>query len=384
MVNVLLLYDVFIPSVRLCAYEQLKYLHSKQMINFASRNAKEVTPNELNDSDVIFLVRSSTYLESMLARKLKDANKYLVYVLDDDLLEIYEGSNTSRYFNSSIIKERILTIMGYCDALLSPSKRLLNKYGNKFNKSIYIDEPAFQCCSEKGFIQDDVIRIGFAGSIDRTSDIDELLYDAILFIQKKYKDKVQFEFMGAKPKIVDTLNLKHYPYEDDYDKYKEVMSNLHWHIGLAPMPNTDFHKSKYFNKYIEYGSYNIVGIYTNMEPYNNVIKDNYNGILCSNTTDDWIEKISWCIENISEVEKISKNVYADIKTHYSIETISKELLNQLRELLSHEANNKVKCNLYLIKAFSYVVRVYEYLLRTPPKEIIKKVFSLLKRRQNNE
>ena len=135
------------------------------------------------------------------------------------------------------------------------------------------------------------------------------------------------------------MNLKHIPYQDGYDAYTASMAKANWDIGLAPMPKTDFHRCKYFNKYVEYASFGIVGIYSNLEPYTYGIKDRVNGLLVNNTTDDWYNAISELIENEKLRKEISLNCLKEANEIYPLDKLAIDYLEKILVGYKENRNN---------------------------------------------
>ena len=202
--------------------------------------------------------------------------------------------------------------------------------------------------------------------------------------------KISFTFIGANPCIKNT---EHYSYFDNYEEYKEFVKKGEFDIGLAPIETTDFYKSKYYNKYLEYTSIGVLGIYTNSEPYTFVIKNKENGILCENDAEKWYSEIKKLIENPDNITKMLKNAQEDIKENYNIEKVSNEIVNLIPELLEYKAPliNLKKIRLKSIKWIFYEERV-RFLIRIYgirafviiPYKIIKKIIKKLNRRKDND
>lgn len=362
MTNVLLLYNDFIPSVRLCGYEQLNYLKKSGKIEFAHSNVRDLTNQQAADADVVFMVRSDSFLEMKIAEKLKKAGKYLIYVLDDDILNIPDGLSSSFYYKRKEVKNRIQRIMSLCNCLCSPSPSILKKYGSTFDLKALIEEPAILINNNLlKKTSSNKIKIGFAGSIDRSSDIDQLLEKTIIEILMKYKDKIEIEFFGSRPKLIEKYNVRHIPYENDYEKYQSQMIELAWDIGLAPMLNTSFHSCKHYNKYIEYGSFGIVGIYSNVEPYTRVIEDGHNGVLCENTTEAWVKAISELIDDSHKRCDIQQNIVKDIKERFSIDIISNNLYFTLEKELKYKSPNCQNFPIEYLKILGLIAKVINFI-----------------------
>ncbi len=370
MTNVLLLYEILNPSVRLCAYEQLNFLNRLGKIAFKHTSFRNLTQEECIKCDVVIFVRSDSDMALQMVKSLKKRDKYIVYVLDDDILEIADGLVSSEYYKRLSVQKRIKKIMSYCDILLSPSELLLQKYKGYFQTSSIIEEPALGENRTSSHSKNK-IKIGFAGSIDRKADIESILTNTIHEIINKYKDKIEFEFFGAKPDIVDKLNLKYYPYTENYESYQKTLEELNWDIGLAPMPNTNFHQCKHYNKYIEYSAYGIIGIYSNVIPYTKVIKNGINGILCNNMTQEWVNAISYLIDNEIVRNELLGNIENIKKEKFSLDIVSKQYMDAVPELLTYTSHNRKRLPLNVIKLRYSIIRIIGFISRNKLKAPIR-------------
>ena len=325
--NVLMLSTTFIPSVLLCGHCQLDYLEKQGKIDYKFVPSHFVKRENVEWADVIVFGRSDTDIDAHVAKISKKAGKHLAYFLDDDILNVPNYLSSAPYYLLPSTQKNIRTTMSYCDTFLTPSPVLLEKYGKQFKNSFLIAEPSLNRIEKKE--KNEKIKIGFAGSIDRAQDINQILEEAIRKIAEKYKDTVEIEFMGAKPSFIDELNLTYLPYQDGYDTYTAFMARCNWDIGLAPMPLTPFHRCKYFNKYVEYASFGIVGIYTNCEPYIFGIKDRVNGLLVNNTTEEWVNAISELIENEKLRKQISDYCLKEADEKYSLRVLAPDYYEKL-------------------------------------------------------
>lgn len=333
MKNILIISHSLIPSVLLCGHTQMLYLKNKGEIDYKFLQAASINDEDLSWADVIVFVRSESDVE-YYASKITKGKKQLVYVLDDDLLNLPDYVSSAKYYAIPSIRSNIKNIMANCDIFMSPSRVLLEKYGKNFKHAYQIHEPSLGVGNERKI--NEKVKIGFAGSIDRTKDVNIILEESLSQIIEKYKDQIEVEFMGAKPAIVDKYNLKHIPYQDGYKKYTEIIGEANWDIGLAPMPETEFHSCKYFNKYVEYASYGIAGIYTDCIPYVHGIEDHRNGLLVKNTTEDWFKAMSLLIEDEKLRKAISEECYREASTIYSLETLSKDYYEKIMTDYSYE------------------------------------------------
>ena len=316
MKNVLLLTMEMIPSAILCGRVPLAELAGRGEIDFRWLRPNDVRRADLEWADVLVFVRSDDAMSLRIAKVARRAGKYNIYVLDDDLLNIPEGLASSEHYRRQETKTLIRRIMGCCRCFLSPSVNLLKKYGPEFDRAERIEEPAVARPSVRER-EDGLIRIGFAGSVDRTGDVEAILSGALRRVLREYPGKVTAEFFGARPAIVDELALLHVPYRQTYEEYVRTMETLRWDFALAPMPDTAFHRCKHYNKYIEYASYGIPGIFSDVEPYRRAVRHGENGLLCPNTEEAWYEAMKRLIEDEALRRSLAQAALAEAETVYS-------------------------------------------------------------------
>ncbi|MBR4609664.1 MAG: glycosyltransferase [Erysipelotrichaceae bacterium] len=325
--NVLIVSTTFIPSVLLCGHCQLEYLEKQGKLNYKFSISHFINKRNVEWADIIVFLRSDSDIDAYVSKVARKAGKKLIYVMDDDLLNVPDYLSSSPYYLLPSTQHNIRTIMSNCDTFLTPSPVLLEKYGPDFKYKYNIAEPSLNRIRKKE--KNDKVKIGFAGSIDRAQDLNEILEEAITQIVEKYGDSIEIEVMGAHPDFVDKLGLKHLPYQDGYDAYTAYMAKCNWDIGLAPMPLSEFHRCKYFNKYVEYASFGIAGIYTNCEPYIYGIKDHQNGLLVNNTTEEWVNAISELIDNEELRHSISDNCLKEANEIYALDILADDYLKKI-------------------------------------------------------
>lgn len=354
--NVIVVSTTFIPSVLLCGHCQLEYLEKQGKLNYRFVISHFFNKKDIEWADVIIFLRSDSDIDAYVSKIAKKAGKKLVYVLDDDLLNVPDYLSSSPYYLLPSTRKNIQTIMSNCDTFLTPSPVLMEKYGKSFRNKYLIAEPSLNRIRNKP--KNEKIKIGFAGSIDRAQDLNMILSDVIRQIVTKYKDKVEIEFIGAKPDFVDELNLKHLPYQDGYDAYTAYMAKCNWDIGLAPMPESEFHRCKYFNKYVEYASFGIAGIYTDCEPYVYGIRDRENGLLVRNDTDEWVKAISELIENDELREKISNNCLKEANEIYALDILAEDYFEKISADPVETVNDSMIPSLSFAKGIIFFKRVF--------------------------
>lgn len=345
----MLLYRELTPSVRLCGHCQLEELARDGRVIYRAVQENRLVNADFAWPDIVLLGRLDNWYELQLARGFRRAGKYLVYILDDDLLNMPGGLDCSEYYGQADIQRSIREILALSDAVLSPSPRLLDKYAGNGKRAIRVEEPAIDPVPYCTHADRTVVKIGFAGSLDRTSDVEQLLRGALTRIHREYGSRVAFEFFGAIPDFAGQLGARCVPYTNAYDDYRRTLNGLQWDIGLAPMPQTPFYACKHYNKFCEYAAAGVAGIYSNCEPYTRIPGRDYFGWFCANTEDDWYAAIRGAIENAELREARREMCCRAAAGELSVRAAARKLENELRAIPLPEGGEAVALNLGLLR-----------------------------------
>ena len=132
MMNVLVVSTTFIPSVLLCGHCQLEYLEKQGKCNYKFSISHFINKRNVEWADIIVFLRSDSDIDAYVSKIAKKAGKKLIYVMDDDLLNVPSYLSSAPYYLLPSTQHNIRTIMSNCDTFLSPSPVLMEKYGKNF------------------------------------------------------------------------------------------------------------------------------------------------------------------------------------------------------------------------------------------------------------
>lgn len=295
--RVLLIYRKMIPSVRLCGHSQLEALAGEGVIEYRALRDMRLTNGDMSWADTVFLGRLDNWYERQIAELLHRVGKRLVYIIDDDLLNIPPTITSASYYAQAEIQDNIRRMIGISQAIISPSPLLLEKYATDGRMAIKAEEPALLAVPYRPHAPGQTVKIGFAGSVDRTADLEATLKDALTRVKEKYGPRVCFEFFGAVPSFAQSLDATTVPYTESYDDYRRQLNACEWDIGLAPMPDAPFYACKHYNKFCEYAAAGITGIYTDRPPYTFIPDRGRFGRFCENDPDAWFAALCAEIED---------------------------------------------------------------------------------------
>lgn len=363
-----------IPSATLGVIKILEYLQKNDMLEFKFKTTVEVTAEDIAWADIVIPIRSCEEIEKIIISEAKKAGRYLIYFLDDDLLNIPSDSLSAGYFNQATIRDNIQANITMCNMLWTTNKNIKNKYSEYIDIGVVINVPVEKdevylinkLTSETNDFRK--VKIGFAGSKDHGAFVQSILSDVIQELLRDYGDSIEVEFFGCKPKFLESnKDIIYIPYVNNYSDYKQIIRDRKWDIGLAPLKDTAFHRCKYFNKYIEYSSLGISGVYSNVEPFNFIVKNYYNGIVVENTPHAWKEAILELVTNNVLRRQIVIDSQSQLREQFDIERIARELISNIPYIINYKAESypvkkivikKIPKNYLIYKMFN-IIKVYK-------------------------
>jgi glycosyltransferase involved in cell wall biosynthesis len=192
----------------------------------------------------------------------------------------------------------------------------------------------------------DKIIIGYAGSITHDDDL-KLIVPVMNTILEKYKN-VQFHLIGAIAKDKQDYfkaQFGKFSYRvkiklgvPAFHFYPEYLAKQNFDIGLAPLAENEFNRSKSHIKWMEYSMYKIPTIASPVYPYCEsvdgikTIQDGKTGFLASDEK-EWIEKISILIEDKQKRLEIGQNAYDYVKDHWQYRDNIKKWVKAIQHYL---------------------------------------------------
>jgi glycosyltransferase len=342
-----------IPSAVLGVNNILEYISKKtEEVEFVFKKTYEVKSKDIIESDIIICVRGASDSDKDIINLSRIYNRLIIYYLDDDLLNIPKYASCSPFYENKHIRENMVEIMKKSDVLWTSSNNIKKKYDSYFNRSYVIDIPiTIEKKKENDSVDSDkLIKICFAGSIDHVHLFDKMLAPVINNISEKYIDKIEIYIVGISPqKLNKTSNVKIIEYFDNIEDYYNFVKKNKFDIGLAPLKETSFNSCKYYNKFLDYTSKGIVGVYSNVEPYKIIVENRINGMLAENEMNSWQKMLEELILSEELRNTLYENAVKCIQEKFSYEFITLKILECIPEIRNEIEKRIERRNWYLEK-----------------------------------
>jgi glycosyltransferase involved in cell wall biosynthesis len=260
--------------------------------------------------DIAFIQR--TFIEKSELKQLKGRNVRIIYDFDD---AIY--INPQKPAN----RDKAATIIKFADQVIVSTEFLKDFCVDNHKNPAIIPTPV-ETDRIKPSIKslDHITTIGWIGSVWTTGFL-AIVENPLKRLAKTYS--FRFLTVGAKPDYhIEGINhiSKPWSFNEENERIAEM------DIGIMPLPDTDFARSKGGYKLIQYMSGGIPCIASPVGINSSMIRPGINGYLAS-SEDEWFEQLEKLINDPVLMSELGKNGRKDAVELYSREVCFEKLIN---------------------------------------------------------
>ncbi len=264
-------YRAYAPGIGMAQCEgvyTLNLTNVHRMKHELMRRADVLVLNNICDADILPIVRER-----------KKGGKITIYELGDDLADMPVSYSLKAFYSDPKNLLLIKRLANYCDALQFSSPELQRKYGYLNAVSEVFPNHILEMPAERNEESAQELIVGWGGSFGHLEDIKKIsgpLMDWILS-----RNGVRLHLMCAEPlrRIFDRLPESRLRWflPGTLKEYYRFVSTLH--IGLAPLEDTPFNRSRSDIKFLEYGAHGVVPLLQATGPYLVSVQDGKTGFL---------------------------------------------------------------------------------------------------------
>lgn len=219
------------------------------------------------DADVLVLNNICDADLLPVIRDRKAQGKLTVYELCDDLDALPPTSPMRAFYGQSNNMLLIKRLAHYCDALQFSSPELEMKYGHLNSRCCVFPNQVLTASPERTHKPDEPVIVGWGGSIGHFHDMEKISDRLIHWIMSR--DNVRIYLMCADPiwELFEALpgDRKRRFATGSLDDYYSFVSHLD--IGIAPLEDTPFNRSRSDVKFLEFAAHGVVPVLQATGPY---------------------------------------------------------------------------------------------------------------------
>lgn len=148
--------------------------------------------------------------------------------------------------------------------------------------------------------------IGFHGTRAHLADLEHIA-PALAALQRAREDSELELMLGERvPPSLAALPRVTCPPPLPWEKFRAYRARRRVHIGLVPMLDTRFNRSKSIIKFLDIAVMGGVGIYSRRCPYSDVIEEGVDGLLAEDDPADWRRCLEWLLEHPLQAKRMAE------------------------------------------------------------------------------
>jgi tetratricopeptide (TPR) repeat protein len=257
------------------------------------READVLVLKNICDPDILPLIRE---------RKLH--KKLTVYEIADDLSALQPWNPVYSFYKNKENLTLVYRLASCCDALQVTVPELKRLYGHLNKHCKVFPNQILHVPQERVLKESDEVVIGWGGSHGHLEDLEEIAKPLSNWVMNQ--SNVVLHLMCSDPirKLFDSLpphKKRHIP-PGSIEEYYNFLAKIH--IGIAPLKNTAFNRSRSDVKFLEYAVSGVVPVLAHMEPYLNSVNNGKTGFLYKDSK-ELIDILGRLIENASLSQKVA-------------------------------------------------------------------------------
>jgi glycosyltransferase involved in cell wall biosynthesis len=238
----------------------------------------------------------------------------------------------------------VMTILPHVDLLVVVSEKLKEK-ARDFNRNVCVlpnalDERLWRAGtshipSGEG---EATTRILYMGSRTHANDL-LVIKEAIIRLTKEYTTRVTLDVVGGVTVGEEQPWFHSFPYPSqariNYSSFVEWLRTAPpWQIGVIPLADTEFNRSKSYIKYLDYSALGLATLCSNIEPYQGVVRNGINGFLVENSPEAWYHALKRLIEEPSLRTTLGQAAHEDFVQNHTLKTQARKWLDTYRQALN--------------------------------------------------
>jgi hypothetical protein len=123
----------------------------------------------------------------------------------------------------------------------------------------------------------------------------------------------------------------------NYDRFFQKFARFGFDVGLAPLHDDLFHRSKTDVKFREYGACGIAGVYSNVGSYAKSVEHEVTGLLVSNQPGAWFDAVSRLVKDADLRHVIQDRAQEYARAHYDLQLVQEIWRSQLQAMMLNGA-----------------------------------------------
>ena len=341
--HVLAVLSTYSTSAEIFILRPFGALHQAQKVVFEVTLENQLTRSKLLWADIVILCRNNLREARRWHEEMLALSKPYIYILDDNFWALPDHLADAAYYKTGGKLQQMEEYVRFANLVKVFSPELARRV-RRYTARVVCDTAALDFSLLPRVLPPragDIIQIAYVTARGARDELVALFEQDLLAILAEFPQKVQAVFFTERPPAFQEVpNVQVVAVDWQYDRFIRSLAQARYDIGLAPLLNTEFYLSKTNTKTRDYGACRIAGIYSNLEPYFDIVPG-VTGLRVDQKPGAWYDAMRTLILDDRLRQAIQEQAYQYVYQTYRLEIAEQQWLDEISQLVPPEHPGRV-------------------------------------------